>query len=41
MTLITEALGMSASYDANLSGAARNLSTAQDRRPVKAVVEQW
>src|SRR6476661_6371705 len=39
MTLITEALGMSASYDASLSGASQRLSTARDRDQVKAVVE--
>src|SRR4029077_2402943 len=39
MTLITEALGMSASYDASLSGASQKLSTAKDRDQVKAVVE--
>ena len=40
MTLITEALGMSASYDASLSGASQKLSTAQNRDQIKAVVDQ-
>src|SRR5271156_5398216 len=31
MTLITDALAMSASYDDSLSGAAKNLATASDR----------
>ena len=39
MTLITEALGMSASYDASLSGAAQKLSDAETRDQVKAIVE--
>jgi diguanylate cyclase len=39
MTLITEALGMSASYDASLSGATRKLSVAQDHNQVRAIVE--
>ena len=33
MTLITDALGMSASYDASLSGASQKLSTAAEPRP--------
>src|SRR5436305_3507837 len=40
MTLITEALGMSASYDASLDGANRKLATAKDRNQVKTVIEQ-
>src|SRR5207237_5848659 len=40
MTLITEALGMSASYDASLDGASRKLATAKDRNQVKTVIEQ-
>jgi diguanylate cyclase len=40
MKLITEALNMSASYDATLGGASQKLSTAQDRDQIKAVVNQ-
>ena len=40
MSLITDALGMSASYDDRLSGATQKLSTAQNRDQVKAVIEQ-
>src|SRR3982074_363124 len=40
MTLISDALGMSASYDDSLSGATQKLSMAQNRDQVKAVVEQ-
>src|ERR1700712_50736 len=40
MRLITDALGMSASYDDSLSGATQKLSVARDRDQVKAVVEQ-
>src|SRR4029079_6175367 len=40
MTLITEALGMSATYDASLSGASQKLARAQSRDQIKAVVEQ-
>src|SRR3954464_13745480 len=40
MTLITEALGMSASYDASLDGASRKLATAKDRNQIKTVIEQ-
>src|ERR1700750_2655350 len=40
MTLITDALGMTASYDDSLSGATQKLSVAQNRNQVKAVVEQ-
>ena len=39
MTLITDALGMSASYDDSLSGATQKLSNAQNREQVKAVIE--
>src|SRR5580658_7173018 len=39
MTLITEALGMSASYDESLTGATQKLAVAQNRDQVKAVVE--
>jgi diguanylate cyclase len=39
MTLISDALGMSASYDASLDGASRKLAVAQDREQVKAIVE--
>src|ERR1700726_858601 len=40
MALITEALGMSATYDASLSGASQQLSTAKDRDQIEAIVEQ-
>src|SRR6202790_5107982 len=36
MTLINDALGMSASYDDSLSGATQKLSVAEDRDQVKA-----
>ena len=39
MKLITEALGMSASYDESLTGATQKLAVAQNRDQVKAVVE--
>jgi diguanylate cyclase len=39
MTLIGDALGVSASYDARLSGAAQQLAAVQDREQVKAIVE--
>lgn len=39
MTLITDALGMSASYDDSLSGATQELSVAQKPDQVKAIVE--
>ena len=39
MTLITDALGMSASYDDSLSGATEKLSVAKNRDQVKAIVE--
>jgi len=40
MKLITEGLGMSASYDASLSGASQKLSSAQNSDQIKVVVEQ-
>src|ERR1700726_2805337 len=39
MALITDALGMSASYDDRLSGATRKLSVAKNREQVKAIVQ--
>ena len=39
MALITDALGMSASYDDSLSGATRKLSVAKNREQVKAIVQ--
>src|SRR6195952_2280290 len=39
MSLITEALGMSASYDDSLTGAAKKLSAAKSRDQVRAIVE--
>src|SRR6266849_5656734 len=39
ITLINDALGMSASYDDSLSGAAQKLAVAEDRDQVKAIVE--
>jgi diguanylate cyclase len=39
MKLITEALGMSASYDRSLSGATQKLAVAQNPDQVKAVIE--
>ena len=39
MTLISDALGMSASYDASLSGATQKLSVAQQPDQVKPIVE--
>jgi diguanylate cyclase len=39
MTLITEALGMSASYDDSLSGATQKLAVARNRDQVKTIVE--
>jgi len=39
MSLISEALGMAASYDNSLSGAAEKLSAANNRDQVKAIVE--
>ncbi|MGB6395440.1 MAG: GGDEF domain-containing protein [Bradyrhizobium sp.] len=40
MRLINDALGMSASYDASLSGASERLSVATNRDQVKSVVDQ-
>src|SRR3954464_9931033 len=40
MSLISDALGTSASYDDSLSGATQKLSAAKNRDQVKAVVEQ-
>src|ERR1700754_1483682 len=39
MTLLTDALGMSSSYDASLTGAREKLATAKTGAEVKAVVE--
>jgi diguanylate cyclase len=39
MTLISDALGMSASYDADLAGATKKLAAAQNREQVKKIVE--
>src|SRR5258708_3208166 len=39
MTLISDALGMSASYDASLSGATEKLSTARKPDQVKDIIE--
>ena len=39
MKLISDALGMSASYDASLTGASKKLSSVQNRDQVKKVVE--
>ena len=39
MNLLTDALGMSATFDANLSGAADKLSVAKSRDQIKSVVE--
>jgi diguanylate cyclase len=39
MTLISDALGMSASYDDSLSGATQRLAGASNRDQVKAIVE--
>src|ERR1700723_3892941 len=39
MTLITDALGMAASYDSSLSGATQKLTAAKNREQVKVVVE--
>jgi len=38
MTLISDALGMSASYDASLDDASRKLAVAQNRDQVTAIV---
>src|SRR5689334_18782852 len=39
MRLLTDALGVSASYDASLSGASEQLSSATDGEQVKAIVD--
>jgi diguanylate cyclase len=39
MTLISDALGMSASYDDSLTGASQKLSVAQNHDQIKAIVE--
>src|ERR1051326_8189282 len=39
MQLLTDALGMSATYDASLSGASEKLSAAKNPDQIKAVVE--
>jgi diguanylate cyclase len=39
MLLLTDALGMSATYDASLNGASEKLSAAKNRDQIKAVVE--
>jgi diguanylate cyclase len=39
ISLITEALGMSASYDASLGGASQKLSAAESRDQIKSIVE--
>src|SRR5207302_10012805 len=39
MTLISDALGMSESYDAKLSGASLKLTTAKSRDQIEAIVE--
>ena len=39
MTLIADALGTSANYDASLSGATQKLSNAQSREQLKAIAE--
>ncbi len=39
MTLLTEALGMSASYDASLGGASRRLESAKSPDQIQAIVE--
>jgi diguanylate cyclase len=40
MNLITDALGMSASYEAHLSGATEKLAAAENQDQVKVVVDQ-
>jgi diguanylate cyclase len=40
MTLISDALGMSASYDASLSGASQKLASAKNRDQLKPIIEQ-
>jgi diguanylate cyclase len=39
MTLLTDALGMSASYDNTLSGAEKKLAVAKDQSQLKAIIE--
>src|ERR1700761_993161 len=39
MSLLTDALGMSANYDASLTGASEKLTSAKNRDQIKAVVE--
>ena len=39
MTLITDALGMSATYDNSLSGAEKKLAVAKNQNQIKAVIE--
>src|ERR1700729_2918135 len=39
MTLITDALGMAASYDSSLSGATEKLTAPKSREQVKTIVE--
>src|SRR6201993_5384268 len=39
MRLLTDALGMSASYDASLTGATEKLAGAKNREQVKTIVE--
>ncbi|MCP1766456.1 diguanylate cyclase [Bradyrhizobium japonicum] len=39
MTVLSEALGMTGSYDASLSGATEQLSSAKDRDQIKSIVE--
>jgi len=39
MTLLTDALGMSASYDASLGGASARLENAESREQIEAIVE--
>jgi diguanylate cyclase len=39
MTLLTDALGMSASYDASLGGASARLENAESREQIQAIVE--
>jgi diguanylate cyclase len=40
MTLISDALGMSASYDESLSGASEKLASAKNREQLKPIIEQ-
>jgi diguanylate cyclase len=40
MALITDALGISANYDASLSGACQKLSTARTRDQIEAIVDE-